>query len=206
MLAELQALEARLGRERAGRALGSAPHRPRPAGARHDAHRRAADSHCRIPASPSATSCSRHWRTSRPTSTCRASGGCGRCWRASMPAGLASDRGMSAATGMTAAATTSRSSDAAPLHRRRRPDRRRQDQPGAPARRELRQRTGARAGRRESVPRALLSQSARRRASGAAVFPVPARAADAGRCASRTCSSACASPTTCSRRTGCSRA
>ena len=103
------------------------------------------------------------------------------------------------------AETPSSRADAASLYRRRRADRRRQDESRAAAGAQLRQRARARAGRRQPVPRAFLSQPARRRVPDAAVLPVPARATAAGPAPGTTCSRPCASPTTCSTRTGCSR-
>ena len=75
--------------------------------------------------------------------------------------------------------------DSASSHRRRRSDRRRQDQPRAPAGAQLRQRADPRAGRRESVPRALLQEPARGGVADAAVLSVPAHAPARGHSAAR---------------------
>ncbi len=79
-------------------------------------------------------------------------------------------------------------SHGASLRGDRGPDRRRQDQSRAPPGAQLRQRTRARAGRREPVSRALLSQSARSRVPDAAAFSCSSAHASCRTCARRTCS------------------
>ena len=65
-------------------------------------------------------------------------------------------------------------------HRHRRPDRRRQDDAGAPARRAHRRRPDARAAGRKPLPRPLLRRHAGLRLPDPALLPLPAAKADAG--------------------------